>query len=132
VGWPWKWIYANLIVANPVIAMPRMVGHVSPVESASHMPNRRTDKSETIGSDHLGLNPQTRNGEQCDPTDRHPFELRWWKPTINPYDCALRNYRNSTISMHYLHYFSPVNQLIQKLSFFQCLFISYFEGLRHG
>ena len=57
VGWPWKWIYANLIVANPVIAMPRMVSHVSPVESASHMPNRRTDKSETIGSDHLDLNP---------------------------------------------------------------------------
>jgi hypothetical protein len=32
------------IVANPVIAMPRIVKHISPVESASHMLNRRIEK----------------------------------------------------------------------------------------
>jgi hypothetical protein len=47
--------YANVIVANPVIAMSRMVAQASTVESSSHMLHRGMDKSEIIGSGHLDV-----------------------------------------------------------------------------
>jgi hypothetical protein len=77
-----------MVMANPVIAMPRMFGHVSHVESASHMLNSGMDKSKTIRSGYLDLSQlliETGNRER-DVPEKYPFKLGWWKPTVNPYD----------------------------------------------